>query len=115
LYKTEKQSSGRSKIKIHTIEGKQEQNPLEGFIIPAFAEVAVEIAKSFSIGEIAPLVPENNTIPSYLRAGFYCVTSPQAPLMTIDHNSKVNWHAVLGHQKSKGRSALTNHQSPAQR
>ncbi|MAZ76391.1 MAG: hypothetical protein CMH31_03715 [Micavibrio sp.] len=88
------------RLQIQAIEGKQENNPLKGYITPIFNEIALGAAKTFALAELSVVWPESNTIRRHTRLLDY-VSSGNDLIVSVSESTSVNWDAQFSHQASK--------------
>lgn len=90
-------------LEIFKIENKIDDNPLKGYVIAAFSQASLDIAKESKINRLTVYKPEPGTIPSYLRLGFSQRAGDQN---SVFYNTKqahtVNWDNVFQHLQAKG-------------
>ncbi|MCI5061154.1 MAG: hypothetical protein MRY79_08820 [Alphaproteobacteria bacterium] len=93
-------------INIEVIEGASQHNPLKGFIIAAFSQVALSFSNTFDIDSVYVFEPKKETIPSYTRIGFQEPTSDghrQAGNLVFPRTKGENlkWNTAFEYQRKK--------------
>lgn len=80
-----------------------EDNPLRGYVIPAFAEATLQIAKASDLKLIGVDRPGSETVHQYKRLGYSHHLWDDMKLMKdVGGTAELNWRALLKHRQKQG-------------
>ncbi len=81
------------------------KNPLKGFVIAAFSQANLDIAKMFNIPSIGVRLPMPVTINSYWNVGVQLHdNSNEILIKTVGPDSSLNWERFFAHRSNRGLS-----------
>ena len=95
-------------IEILVIEESPISHPLKHYVISAFSQANLEIAKEINLKEISVYNPKPWSVPSYERLGYRNQENIPSCNRPVVSNVPLDWSAVFAHQHAKGRTTPKN-------
>jgi len=95
-------TGGKSgKVEISLIEGNPNPHNLKGYVVGAFSECAINIAKELHFNTFSVYLPLTQTRKACEKLGFDNAFGIGSIFMKVSEKTKLNWENLVKHQKSK--------------